>query len=240
MHPQFWCVKNVLSSKFGEKLPFADFIQFAHHVSKQIHAPLDRMATRSKKFTIAWFCEHWEDAEPFVNEYQGNVAKKLNREIIANQNRVAMSWPLRESVQQKLQERLNTKLSMTVLRDYALFVADLLDIHLERNAKRNKDVLIAWFCENWEKIKYLETTEPIQHEQTPQCISSSDCCSPLFNDELEINSLEHIETEGDFLFIQIPEPQFGEISPYIDINDLEPQPINLIEIDDECWPHIRC
>ncbi|OHT05828.1 hypothetical protein TRFO_26334 [Tritrichomonas foetus] len=149
----FWIVKAKLENLFGKNMILKEILSLSRKLSKKYDILLDRNASRNKDLLISWICENWNTFENDVEHFHTpkiNFITKKSR----NEERIMSSWNQMFNVQKVLEDIYGIqKMKMPQLLKIASAVCDIKQLRLDRNAKRNKKVLLAWFSENWDQIE---------------------------------------------------------------------------------------
>lgn len=151
-HHHFVQVRQKLISKLGPKLPLCPVLAIVVGVEANAGLHADRNVKRSRDKMIGWLAENWEKAEPYIDSIKNHQIRGNILEIQRNNERIDRAWGKMKMVNDALEQILGKKLNMKTLLRYAESITKVLDIRLDRSAKRNKKVLISWFCENWAKV----------------------------------------------------------------------------------------
>jgi hypothetical protein len=109
-----------------------------------------REAIRQKDMAICWICENWNFAEEHLSTetHADQDRQSREREFIAG------NWEQICKIESFLVDENGQKASMRSMLAVAKTLSTQCKVRLERDCRRNKRFLKAWFARNWNEIEW--------------------------------------------------------------------------------------
>jgi hypothetical protein len=147
-HPRFWTVQTRLQQIFGTNLPLSELRATARGIARAHKLRLPRDVVRRKDLLIAWFAQHFQEFVEATERTSGGAAGPV-RDVDA---RLRKNWTRVLELQKQFGHW-----KMEEILEFAMEQAAKLGIKLDREAKRNKNVLLCWIAEHSDEIQIQES-----------------------------------------------------------------------------------
>lgn len=148
-------VKEILIEKLGYKLPLNLLIKIVNEIESKTNLHAKTEVKRNKTNIIDWLTVNWKSAEPYIQAIKKQEVSYNKIQMERNNDRIIKAGVKIEEVKSILFLILGEKFNMKTLLNYAMKIAEETKLRLERIEKRNKNVLLTWFCKHWKKIEYI-------------------------------------------------------------------------------------
>lgn len=237
-HPGFIQVRQKLISKLGPKLPLDSMLSIIVRIETNTGLRADRSVKRSRDKIIGWLADNWAKAGLYIEHIKNHHNRCNNREMQKNNERINRAWGKIKVVNDTLEQILGKQFNMQTLLRYAESITKEFNITLDRSAKRNKKILLSWFCENWAKVsnvvekdlnngvaKALEVTAR-NKPPSPVIIHKSEIEKEQSSNESPgLNDMMEQHQDHEFKFIEVGNSEFSfdfdESQPYEMLNFTE-------------------
>jgi hypothetical protein len=148
-HSNFAVIRRRLQQTLGKRFGLPGIVAFIREIARAHRRPLPRDAARKKDAAIEWACLNIDVVGPHLLDCElPDAETAADLRVRASLNRLP-------EVNEALTTALGHKPAMPELLEIAASVGIP-----DREAKRNKKLMLCWFAENWERfngILYIVT-----------------------------------------------------------------------------------
>ncbi|KAH0789152.1 hypothetical protein GPJ56_006905 [Histomonas meleagridis] len=151
---------------------------------------------------------------PRVGKHK-ELTKQTQKDQVMTANRVKINQALMPQILHNLELIFGAPPQKKQLLDAALRISPRINVQVDRLAKRSRDCLICWFCENWSKVSsvLIESIETSESESPTQSVIPN---NPVKANENMFDS--HDEDWFSFFDSPLEQQRFPSLMDFSDLS----------------------